>query len=768
MIVTTQGRWTYTASGPSGSFAVNAPVFDAAGLALYAVNTGTGEIYNPAFAVVLAADRMSATVNVAAGLTTGHKVVVYRVEVLSQVQPLSASGPFAGPTAERMIDRLAADVQALKNRVDRALHFPMADNTPAGEIAIASQRSGKVVGFDADGQVTLLSNVPVSPQVALGTFWQTALLASTEAAARIALKVEKTISVRRFGAVGNGVTNDSDAFNAAAAEAQSIGGTVLIPTGTYALKNFRVFSKTTVVCEGGVRLVPFDTADLTSSNSVVQIDGDDIAWYGGEIVSPIHGGYGSPTAPYYNMQVFQSTGGTRPTGITIRDLKITGGRQGIFIFGATNIALDRISAFDQYEWGIAVSATSSAGGPNTTQLALTNIVVERSGLFEGIKIAALYTATGGPWSPHSDIMVHDVMIKDCGRLDPSASNWQEGLDFFTSSSDRINVSKFHIIGCGNGGIEIKRNDTPTVTPNLLRNILVTNGYISVDHKLDGTVGVALNWTANNSATPDTARQILISNVEFEYIGPSGPTGAVCVAVNAYTDVTVSNCQAFGDWTSFVNPSPAGTSSDDTVRRLLIQGCKVHFAQSGVVFGSGVISEVSLVGNVMRTTNDTIAFNSSVTGDGLLIDGGLYEVIAGNARFPFNMPANVTGILVRGATLKGDTFLFVVTDGAGRIEACDLIASGSGVSAVAVSGGTWHLIDNRPQITINSFLYTTSGGTVLSHGNIRGAASSAPSTWAATIGEIVRHSAPAAGGNFGWIATSSGDPATWKAFGEIAA
>ncbi len=48
------------------------------------------------------------------------------------------------------------------------------------------------------------------------------------------------------------------------------------------------------------------------------------------------------------------------------------------------------------------------------------------------------------------------------------------------------------------------------------------------------------------------------------------------------------------------------------------------------------------------------------------------------------------------------------------------------------------------------------------------AAAAPTTGAHVVGERVWNSAPAAGGNMGWVCTTAGTPGTWKTFGTIAA
>jgi hypothetical protein len=72
---------------------------------------------------------------------------------------------------------------------------------------------------------------PTSEQV-------TFLAAGTGATQRTALdKLRDVVSVKDFGAVGDGVTNDTAAFQAAWSAIQATGGTIVIPTGVYLLNS---------------------------------------------------------------------------------------------------------------------------------------------------------------------------------------------------------------------------------------------------------------------------------------------------------------------------------------------------------------------------------------------------------------------------------------------------------------------------------------------------------------------------------------------------
>lgn len=175
-ITSDPGRWTFTASGATGAFNVPKPVYDTAAIALYAVNQTTGAIYTPTYSVALADDRSGATITVSAGLTSGDKVVAYRVPYRTQAQPLSPSGPFPAKVVEKQLDRQAADISALYEMVRRAARFPLADDTVAAELPIATQRANKPLGFGSDGALSVLAGLPSVP---ISAAWEPVVTAAS-------------------------------------------------------------------------------------------------------------------------------------------------------------------------------------------------------------------------------------------------------------------------------------------------------------------------------------------------------------------------------------------------------------------------------------------------------------------------------------------------------------------------------------------------------------------------------------------------------------
>lgn len=178
MITSRDARFTFLASGPSGTFRFPRPVRDGSALGVVALAT-SGVEYHPPYAVNVLPDESGADVAIPAGLAEGDKVVVYRVMRRVQTQPLNMSGPWQPAVVDRILDRLTADIQAAAILLERALGVSMADDPVVGNVPSASERALKVLGFDHQGRPTVLSNVPLDPAVAVSAFMQTLLQNAT-------------------------------------------------------------------------------------------------------------------------------------------------------------------------------------------------------------------------------------------------------------------------------------------------------------------------------------------------------------------------------------------------------------------------------------------------------------------------------------------------------------------------------------------------------------------------------------------------------------
>lgn len=258
MITTTTGPWNFTASGSSGSFVIAAPVYVASALALYAFDPAVGSLYRPAAVVTLNADFSGATVAVASGLTAGHKVTVYRVPVQTQSQSLDPSGPLPGPVIERVMDRFAADLQAVRAMAERSLRLPMYE-AAADELGVALLRAGMVLGFDGDGLPALLSAVPAA-SISVTSYMQAALGKSSAGALFTYLGVAAFMQGLFSTADAASLRTAAGVAYAAAADALAAASSTTVATPAALLGLFQT----------GTALASNATLDLTSGTTGFQ------------------------------------------------------------------------------------------------------------------------------------------------------------------------------------------------------------------------------------------------------------------------------------------------------------------------------------------------------------------------------------------------------------------------------------------------------------------------------------------------------------------
>jgi hypothetical protein len=260
---------------------------------------------------VVLADVDGAWQNAADGtLKTGYHITIRRVRPLTQTTDIRNAGGFFADSHEDTFDHLIMIDQQQQDEIDRALKIPTTEDGTAAltTLPALTSRTGKILGFDADGNPTVYDpNVTVygvlrDYQVAtagqtvfnLGynysrgvnamavfvngvrqritadftesadnqvTFTyglvlgdevefyagqeQGAAVADAAAitytpsgagavATNVRDKLRESVSVKDFGAVGDGVTDDTAAINAAvAALVTAGGGTLYFPEGTY-------------------------------------------------------------------------------------------------------------------------------------------------------------------------------------------------------------------------------------------------------------------------------------------------------------------------------------------------------------------------------------------------------------------------------------------------------------------------------------------------------------------------------------------------------
>lgn len=207
---------------------------------------------------------------------------------IANLQPtdLTNQGGFYPEVITDSLDRATIQIQQLADGKERAVRAPVSDPIPINmDLPPIAERAGKFLTFDGAGEPAVSSGTGTDTALRTDLANQTALSAGaglvgfrqTDATAtgRTALaKLRETVSVLDFGAVCDGVTDDTAAFNAAWTARSP--NPVLVPPGSYAITGtvtgeFYTFGTVTIV-GGTVNTVNRFTGAMRLDGSTFVVD----------------------------------------------------------------------------------------------------------------------------------------------------------------------------------------------------------------------------------------------------------------------------------------------------------------------------------------------------------------------------------------------------------------------------------------------------------------------------------------------------------------
>jgi hypothetical protein len=221
----TAPRIQYLASGTDIAFTYPFPVFRPGDVAVY---LGTEKV-TEGFVVLGAGRSEGGTVLFDAPPEAGLVVTLRRAIPLGRVTDFQENGELRASVLNDELDAQAAAIQQVADDVARALRFPPTDTSPSPLLPPREVRANRVLGFDAAGALTLH---PALGGEVSGSVQQLGAGAVTRS---IADKLGEALTVRDFGAAGDGTTDDRAAIQAAFTAAGQSGRLVVIGEGDHAV-----------------------------------------------------------------------------------------------------------------------------------------------------------------------------------------------------------------------------------------------------------------------------------------------------------------------------------------------------------------------------------------------------------------------------------------------------------------------------------------------------------------------------------------------------
>lgn len=254
MSITTTDRdaGPYTGTGLVSVYPFNFKVFQASDLLVVRTDTGGEQsmlALTTDYSATLNADQNASPggyITLTSALASGYQLTITSNVPMTQPARLTNGGGFFPQTIEDALDRLTILFQqlGLVGSV-QALRVPEIGGIPT--FPAKSSRASRVAAFDADGNPIAIVGVDAGSAAALDLSLRVAnntvqgsgqigfFQSGAGAAARTALdKLREVVSVKDFGAVGNGIANDTAAIQAAF---NSGAKRVVFPPGVYLISS---------------------------------------------------------------------------------------------------------------------------------------------------------------------------------------------------------------------------------------------------------------------------------------------------------------------------------------------------------------------------------------------------------------------------------------------------------------------------------------------------------------------------------------------------
>jgi len=236
----------YLADGEQTAFGYPFPVFASEDLRVYI--DGAEQSYG--FTVTGAGQTAGGSVTFETAPAQDSRITLERHLPIERMTDYLEGGDFSAASINNELDYLVASVQQVQRANAAMLQYGDHEEPANVELPPKTQRAGKALGFDAQGNLVAVS---LEGSMAAPDFTAPGTGAITRTSAD---KFADLVSVKDFGAIGDGLTDDTLALQQALAAHYA----VLIPEGTYLITN-------TLSLKAGQSLIGLGKASVIKANT---------------------------------------------------------------------------------------------------------------------------------------------------------------------------------------------------------------------------------------------------------------------------------------------------------------------------------------------------------------------------------------------------------------------------------------------------------------------------------------------------------------------
>jgi len=585
-------------------------------------------------------------------------------------------------------------------------------------------------------------------------------------------KLRESVSVKDFGATGNGTTDDTAAIQAAVLYCYTNGVKLYFNDGSYLLSN-------SITC---------------GSNLTVEFDA-------GVVINLVAANIYFTAAFTMANQTDNTFIGNGCSIIGRRGSSYVEGRASAFyIYGCDNIHIENFNISDFATTGISLTGDNGASGP-CTRVTIANcnssncnrngleIISAKDCLITGGSYNTANGATSGPWAgidvePNSNCFIDNVNIIGV----TTQSNNGSGIQFTPGALPTDSIYNVNVFGhrsvsdglataSGNSftlsGIAFKNADDYVTSAVIQGTINYTNSIIENSYMS----GIFFNSWASGYMPFVNIRDVTIINPGSTSATKTARNSAgICIYVSTFiTDAISKNYGGF-------NIDNITVVDNRTVKAL---SSAVYFESgvAGAVLDNIQVSNVTATGNTVAGSSVYIGWNTNLSFTNFTINNPNQVVPIASNSFLYRLGGSVVNVTascvltlppaanfinfefniqnangVNTTTLRphaGDNLGFIN----GSVASADLILDENCFISIRSLGGTNWIVK---YITGQ---YRPQGGVVTRRTNtVYKATIPTAGTWA--LGDVCINSAPAIGSPKSWVCTVAGTPGTWVSTGNL--